>query len=249
MRIRGALHIHSKLSRDGTLTIKELVHWYRQRGYQFLAMGEHAEDLDEAKVQELREQSIENSNDAFCVIPGIEFAGNNDIHIVGIGAVRLIREKDPVTVVKEIHGQGGLAILAHPKRIGWECPADVLLAVDAVEIWNVGYDGKCLPSPKALGGFCRMQRINPKLLAVASHDFHRTASFYDVAIETDVASLSPDAILRNLQQGCYGIRSRFFKAGAEARLSRMKATSLRLFSQQLIHIRKARSAFLRLTAS
>lgn len=248
MRIRGALHVHSKLSRDGTMTMAELVQWYRRAGYQFLAMGEHAEDLDEAKVQALRDESIENSNDAFCLIPGIEFAGNNDIHIVGLGVTRLIRAQNAVAVAGEIHEQGGLAVLAHPKRIAWECPTEVLLAVDAVEIWNVGYDGKYLPSVKAFGGFRRMRQINPKLLAVASHDLHRTASFYDVAIEMDVASLSPDAILRNLQQGCYWIQSRFFRCDPEVRMSRMKAASLRLLSQQLSNIRKARTVLLRWSA-
>ncbi len=245
MRIRGALHVHSKLSRDGSMTIAELVRWYRPNGYQFLAMGEHAEDLDEAKVQALREQSIENSDDGFCVIPGIEFAGNGDIHILGIGVVRLIRQKDLLATVEEIHQQGGLAILAHPKRIGWECPADVLLSVDAAEIWNVGYDGKYLPSVQALSGFRRMQQINPRLLAVAAHDFHRKASFYDVAIEMEVDSLSPGTILRKLQQGGYGIRSRFFRADPAARLSRTKLVSLHLLSRPLTHMRKARTALLR----
>ena len=245
MRIRGALHVHSKLSRDGTMTIAELVQWYRRNGYQFLAIGEHAEDLDEAKVRALHEQSAENSNEAFCVIPGIEFAGNSDIHILGIGVVRLFCARNPESVAEQIHKQGGLAVLAHPKRIGWVCPAEVLLVVDAAEIWNVGYDGKYLPSEKALGGFRRMQQINPKLLAVASHDFHRTTSFYDVAIEMDVASLSRDAILRNLQQGSYRIRSRFFRCGPGARISRMKAASLRLLSQQLGNIRKVRTVLLR----
>ena len=245
MRIRGALHVHSKLSRDGTMTIAELVHWFRRNGYQFLAMGEHAEDLDEAKLHALCEQSTENSNDEFCVIPGIEFAGNGDVHILGIGVARLVPEKDPAAIAEEIHRQGGLAILAHPKRIRWECPAEVLLGIDAVEIWNVGYDGKYLPSVKALSGFRRMQQINPKLLAVASHDFHRTASFYDVAIEVDVISLTPEAILKNLRQGCYAIRSPFFRADPAARLSRMEAFSLRLLSQQLSNMRKARSFFLR----
>ena len=245
MRIRGALHVHSKLSRDGTMTIAELAHWYRRNGYQFLAIGEHAEDLNEASLRALREQSTENSNDGFCVIPGIEFAGNGDIHILGIGVARLIREKDPLAVIEGVHKQGGFAILAHPKRIGWECPPQVLLAVDAAEIWNVGYDGKYLPSAQALSGFRRMQEINPKLLAVASHDFHRTSSFYDVAIDMEVASLSPGTILRNLQQGCYGIRSRFFRADSSARLSRPKLVSLRLLAGQLTNLRRARSVLLR----
>ena len=53
MRAKGALHIHSQLSHDGALTIAELASWYRGKGYQFLAMGEHAEDLNDAKVQTL----------------------------------------------------------------------------------------------------------------------------------------------------------------------------------------------------
>ncbi len=246
MRIRGALHVHSTLSRDGTMTIAELVEWYRRKGYQFLAMGEHAEDLDEAKARELENQSVEN--DQFCVIPGIEFANNGDIHILGIGVVRLIREKDPLTVIEGIHEQGGLAVLAHPKRIRWECPANVLLAVDAAEIWNVGYDGKYLPSVKALSGFRRMQKINPKLLAVASHDFHRTASFYDVAVEMDMESLTREGILRNLRQGRYAIRSRFFRADSGAQLSQMEALALRVLSHPLSNMRKARSFFLRFSS-
>src|SRR5450759_4376877 len=73
VRTRGALHVHSTLSRDGTMTIAELARYFKQKCYQFLAMGEHAEDLDEAKVHALREQSATNSDDQFCVIPGIEF--------------------------------------------------------------------------------------------------------------------------------------------------------------------------------
>jgi hypothetical protein len=245
VHIRGALHVHSTLSRDGTMTIAELVQWYRRNGYRFLALGEHAEDLDEAKVRELERLGIENLNDQFCVIPGIEFAGHGDIHILGIGVVRLIPEKDPLAVIEGIHERGGLAVLAHPKRIGWACPANVLLAVDAVEIWNVGYDGKYLPAVQALTGFRRMQQTNPKLLAVASHDFHRTPSFYDVAVEMDVESLTPDRILCNLRQGRYAIRSRFFRTDSGAQLSRMEAFSLHLLSHQLNNMRKARSFFLR----
>lgn len=245
MRVKGALHVHSTLSRDGSLTIEEIARWYRRNGYHFVAMGEHAEDLNDAKVQALREQSGENSSETFCVIPGIEFVGSNDVHVVGIGAVSLIHEGDPVPIVREIHAQGGLAILAHPKRIGWKCPADVLLAVDAAEIWNIVYDGKYLPSAKALNAFRKMRQINPKLLAVASHDFHRTASFYDVAVEMDVEFLSREAILGNLRRGCYSIRSRFFRADAEGRVSKVNEALLRLFSQQLSRLRKARSAILR----
>jgi hypothetical protein len=197
-------------------------------------------------VKRLHAESAENSNETFCVIPGIEFAGNEGMHIVGLGAVHLIREMDPLGVIRGIHAQDGLAVLAHPKRIGWACAPEILRAVDAAEIWNVGYDGKYLPSSKALSAFGQMKQINPRLLAVASHDFHRASSFYDVSIEMDVTELSPNAILRNLQQGSYRIRSRWFQTDSKARVSRIKVAFVRHLSEQLGKVRRARSFLLRL---
>jgi hypothetical protein len=227
------------------MAIPELASYFKQKGYQFLALAEHAEDLNESKVEALREHSCATCDDEFCVIPGIEFAVTDTVHIVGIGARALVSDGHPVTVVQRIHEQGGFAILAHPKRLDWECPPDVCLAVNAVEIWNIGYDGKYFPSPKALSAFRRMRECNSELLAVACHDFHRAASFYDVAIEMDVATLSSEAILQGLRQGAYSIRSRFFRSDSAARVSLISSFSLALLSPQLDKMRKARSLFLR----
>jgi hypothetical protein len=245
MRIRGALHVHSSLSHDGTMSLAELAHWYRTKGYHFIAIGEHAEDLDTAKVQSLRELAALHSSSKFCVIPGIEFAVSSALHIVGVGATALVREKDPIKVVQHIHDQGGFAILAHPRRMRWECAPDILRAVDAAEVWNVGYDGKYLPSPLALDGFSRMRRVNPALRAVASHDLHRKASFYDVGIEMTIAALTAEGVLDALRQGDFSIRSRFFRADSTARPSRIAAVSVPFFSAQLQRIRRARSVLLR----
>lgn len=242
MRIRGALHVHSTLSRDGTMTIAELSHYFKRKGYQFLAMGEHAEDLDDAKVQALREQSVACSDHEFVVIPGVEFAVTCDIHIVGIGVTNLIRLENPVYVAGQIRERGGMSILAHPKRFGWDCPPEVLLAVDAAEIWNIGYDGKYLPSAKALPAFERMKDANPMLLAIASLDFHRTASFYDVAIEMNTLALSPDAILQNLKRGGYRVQSAFFKCDAHGTLSRARLAFIRQASRHLERLRRMRSS-------
>jgi hypothetical protein len=248
VRIRGALHVHSTLSRDGTMTIAELAVYFKQKGYQFLGMGEHAEDLNEAKVQALREQSAANSGDQFCVIPGIEFAVTGQIHIVGIGVVNLIRLDSPVYVADQMREQGGMSILAHPKKLGWDCLPEVLLAVDAAEIWNIGYDGKYLPSVKALPAFERMQQINPKLLAIASHDFHRTASFYDVAIEMDAPMPASGTILQNLKCGAYRVRSAFFNCDQHGHVSAAGAALVRHVSGPLEKMRKARWSFARRTA-
>jgi hypothetical protein len=248
VRVRGAVHVHSILSRDGTMTIAELARYFREKGYQFLAMSEHAEDMDEGKVQALREQSAANSDDGFCVIPGIEFAVTRQIHIVGVGIVNLIRLDGPVYVAERMREQDGFSILAHPKRLGWDCPAEVLRAVDAVEIWNIGNDGKYLPSSKALPAFVRMREENPQLHAMASHDFHRRASFYDMAVEMTADTLSADAILENLKHGSYTVRSPFFRCDSAGRASAAGAALVRHVSAPLEKLRKARSDLGRRTA-
>ena len=248
MHIKGAVHVHSTLSRDGTMTIPELARYFKQKGYDFLAIADHAEDLDDAKVQTMREESAANSDHGFCIIAGIEFAVTSQIHIVGIGVVNLIRLESPLYVAQQVREQGGFSIMAHPKRAGWDCPAEVLRTLDAAEIWNIGYDGKYLPSAKALPAFERMREANRHLRAIASHDFHRTASFYDVAIEMDVPVLSREPILQNLKRGAYKVCSPFFNCDSDGRTSAAGAALVRYISGQLERMRKARSSFARRTA-
>ena len=245
MRLKGALHIHSTLSHDGTMTIAELAEWYVTRGYQFIAIGEHSQDMTEEKVEILKKQSAEHSCDAFCIIPGIEYSCNGGIHIFGLGTLGLTREMDPVVVAEEIRAQGGLAILAHPYRYKWTCAPELLRAVNAVEIWNVGYDGKYLPPAQAPEALSRMRRSNPKLLAIAGQDLHRKQAFYDVAVQTEAEYLTPEAIRSNLLQGDYVIKSRFFQTTGRADLSSLKSIFLRVGSWQLGNLRQARDVFRR----
>ncbi|HVB34924.1 MAG TPA: hypothetical protein VNJ52_11210 [Patescibacteria group bacterium] len=241
MRVKGAVHIHSALSGDGTMTIAEIAQFYRQRNYHFIALTDHAEDLDADAVEILKRDSRDNSDSHFCIIPGLEFSAHAQLHILGLGVTELLPQDNRLAVIDQIHSRGGLAILAHPRRLGWNCPAGILRAIDGVEIWNVGYDGKFLPSARALGGFAEMRQVNPRLLAVAGHDFHRRESFYDVGLEMDVAKLSAEAILEILRGGHYRIRSRFFQTVPDARISPAKAAYLRMIGGQLRNLRRARS--------
>jgi hypothetical protein len=241
--LKGALHVHSTLSRDGTMTIEELREWYVKKGYQFIAIGEHSEDMSEEKVEILKRQSAGHSGDGFCIIPGIEYSCTAEIHIFGLGALELTRETDPVTVAEEIRRQGGLAILAHPDRCHWDCEPELLQAVHAVEIWNVRYDGKYLPPAEGPAAFARMRRANPQLLAMAGQDLHGKAGFYDVAVQTEAADLTPEAILSSLLEGSYVIKSRFFQTVGRPHFSSPRLTFLRLGGWQLDNLRKTRDFF------
>jgi hypothetical protein len=242
MRIKGALHVHSTLSGDGTMTIAELRRWYRGHGYQFIALTEHAEDLDEAGVERLEAESQANSDEWFRVIPGLEFSADPTLHLLGLGVTRLFPQANLLAVIGHIHAEDGLAVLAHPRRCGWNCPAEILREIDAVEIWNVGYDGKFLPPAASLGLFAGWKRVNPRLLGVAGHDLHRRKSFYDVAVEVNAAELSRDAILMGLRRRRYEIRSRFFRANSAGRISPGRAAFLRMMSEPLRQARRARAA-------
>lgn len=243
MRIKGAIHVHSAFSHDGALPVAELAALYRRNNYQFIAITEHAEDLGGGEIERLREQCASHSSDRFCIIPGVEFSFSA-FHILGIGLLTAQSPPDGIAAVRIIHGGGGIAVLAHPKRFGWKCPVEVLRAVDAVEIWNVGYDGKFLPPAAALARFAAWRKLNPRLRGMAGHDLHRKESFYDAAVEVDAPALLPGAILSSLRQGRFEIRSRFFRAGPQGRVSPAVAALTRMMSEPLRQARRVRSAAL-----
>lgn len=238
MRVRGAIHSHSTLSRDGTLPVPELACFFRERGYQFLCLTEHAEDMDATKVAEMIEQCAGASSRDFLMIPGNEFVCEDDVHVLGVGAAHLVGTTEAPAAAARIREQGGLAVLAHPRRLRWQCPPEVLRALDAVEIWNVGYDGKFLPAAPALESFRRMRSVNPKLLAIAGHDFHHKESYYPVGLEMEVAALDRANVMAALREGRYHLRSPFFSTDSAAQISTAREFSLKVASRELGRARR-----------
>jgi len=249
VRIRGALHVHSSFSHDGSLTVSELARFYAQRGFHFIAMGEHSQDMNAEKVRSLVEQSAAASGGSFLVIPGIEYTCNvPGMHILGVGALSFAPDTEPRTAVRVVRQSGGFAVLAHPRRFGWQCPVELVNEIDAVEVWNVGYDGKYVPAAQAAPAFRRMKATNSKLLGVASHDLHREPGFYDVALEMDVSLLTCESVIANLRAGRYRIRSRYFSSDPHFEISWIKSAFLHLFGSQLFCLRQARALALRWSA-
>ena len=56
---------------------------------------------------------VKPPDEYFLVIPGLEFNINNEIHILGVGIEKYINESDPEELIRKIHENNGLAILAH----------------------------------------------------------------------------------------------------------------------------------------
>lgn len=240
MRLKGALHVHSTLSHDGTLSIAELADWYKSRRYNFVALGEHSQDMDAEKISRMKQECAERSSDKFLMVPGLEYSCRGGIHLFALGSTLEIPETDPVSVARQAREKGAFVIFAHPSRLKWNCPAEAVKAVNAAEFWNVGYDGKFLPPYKAIGAFRRMRADNPTLMATGGQDFHRRAAYYDLAVELEIPELTREAILAAMHSGKYEIESRFFRSGSRAEFSVVKTLSLQIVSWQIAALRRAR---------
>jgi predicted metal-dependent phosphoesterase TrpH len=203
MVIKGALHVHTDLSHDGKLSMESAVDLFRRRGFHFVFLAEHAEDLDAAKVEEMRRQAAALSTAEFLIIPGLEYSCPDLVHIVGVGCDQEFQFREPVRVAREIREAGGFAVLAHPGRFHWRCDNELIRNVNAVEVWNVAYDGKFIPEPRSLEFLRTSRSVNHRLLACAGVDLHRAGGYYPLGVQMDVQKLTREAILTELIHGHY----------------------------------------------
>jgi hypothetical protein len=219
MLIKGALHIHTDFSHDGELPLATVAQLYRDRGFHFIGITEHSQDMDEQKIVALRQQAESLSGAGFRIIPGIEYSCKDALHIVGVGCDRILNTANPARLVRDIRAAGCFAVLAHPRRIHWDCSPDLTAVLNAVEVWNVRYDGKYLPSPQALDFFNRMKALNPKLLAAVGDDVHGPGGFYPLSYHMSVNSLDRESILNELIRGRYQIGSLTYRIPASSSFS------------------------------
>jgi hypothetical protein len=239
VKVRGAVHTHTTHSHDGRLSTRELADFFRSRGFQFVAVTEHSQDMTEEKCADLRAECAELSDESFCMIPGIEYSCTKVMHMPAIGITEILSPEDPVWLAREIRRRGGFAVLAHPSRIGWQCSPELARAVNAIEIWNIVYDGKLVPSVEGLDFVRRMLRQHPELLVISAHDLHKPNGFYNVAITMDVPSLTPGAIIAELCAGRYRIASALFSSRSRPNVdgfgytSRMQFVALANFALDL----------------
>src|SRR4051812_28074773 len=110
---KGAIHIHSRYS-DGELTLPELRDVYRAEGCAFVAMTDHAESFHAESLERYVAECAALSTPDFLMIPGLEFACLNRMHILGIGVPVLAMTREPEPVIAHIEKHGGISVIAHP---------------------------------------------------------------------------------------------------------------------------------------
>jgi hypothetical protein len=189
---RGNTHTHSTLS-DGEWPVEQVLAYYRDRGYAFLAMTDHDVFTDLSQF----------TTSTFLALSSDEVTVRGREHIVGLNLKGPVEPfTDHQRTIATINDQGGLAILAHPNWSAFSLDRCLALhGYAAVEILNVvcnylEYNGF------ALQYWDHLLQSGVKVWGVAADDAHRIP--YQGAkawIMVNAEQLTPDDLLANIRTG------------------------------------------------
>jgi hypothetical protein len=196
--IKGALHIHSNLSYDGKFGIEKIKSMYKNKGYSFICLTEHAKHgWDDKKQKKLVQESKRLSDEDFIIIPGLEFITDEGVEILGICVTDFIKEKNAEKLIKEIRNKKGMSIIAHPKRKDMKSIKKIINEVDFVEIWNPTYDSFFYPR------IWKLKLLNKNAKGICGDDFHQ--KYKSIPIKLKAKWISKEEILSLLKQGKFSI--------------------------------------------
>lgn len=132
MEIKLDLHVHSKRSPDGIMGLEEIVSLGKAAGLHGVAVCDHDMALTDVPKTE-----------DFLIIPGVEVSTQFG-HLLGLFVTGPVETRDFFEAAAAIHGQGGLAVLAHPFERSRDA-ARFLKAIpllDGMEVFNSRADRK-----------------------------------------------------------------------------------------------------------
>jgi hypothetical protein len=139
---RGNVHTHSTRS-DGTAPLGDMIGWYRDHGYQFVAMTEHGRRLDPTEVDPF-------AKPGFVVIPGEEvtdFWRDRPLHVNALCARATVKDGRRFdradlglsSILAEVRAQGGVPLVNHP-NFHWALqPSDIVRGASGrylLEMWS-----------------------------------------------------------------------------------------------------------------
>jgi hypothetical protein len=200
-KFRGLIHIHTKYSFDGSLSLPDFVNLVKNNRYEFIILTEHAEDFDDKKMQIVVSECYKATNEDFLVIPGLEFNITDEIHILGIGIEKYFYERDPEEIIRKIHENNGLAILAHVADCKKKIPYAQLKDVDFIEIWNPRYGEILSPSIKSIKVLREFRKMKKTYSASGGLDLHKLRDLVPVYQIVSSQRLTQKDILSSLKRG------------------------------------------------
>ena len=222
----GILHVHSNLSYDGRNTLAEIAFLGRSRGYRFVGMSEHSDTFDPQKMAYLVNECRRLSDASFLMIPGLEFTCDNRLHLLALGIDSYTDTTNPVLVARFAKAQGGLAILSHPSRYGYQIPSGLEMVLDGIEVWNAAYDGRFLPNDRAIRLWKAMHGRNNSLRAFGAQDLHTIRDHRHVRVSVRCDQLTRDMIVKSLRDGDFVISNSYVRLQSDSSPSWMKLNAI-----------------------
>jgi hypothetical protein len=200
--LKGALHAHSTYS-DGEFTLAELREIFLSEGCSFLCMTDHAEYFDQQSIAHYKAECDSLSDKRFCMVAGLEYRCQGDMHILGYGATKPTQSTNPEEVIRHIGSQDAISVIAHPKDEFFPWIEGFATLPMGIETWNSKYDGRYAPRPGTFALLQRLKQRAPRMQAFYGMDLHWKKQFRRMRVVLDCDSVEPAAILAALAAGKY----------------------------------------------
>jgi hypothetical protein len=130
--LKGNLHTHTTQS-DGGLTPEDAVAWYRDHGYELLAITDHWVHTPASRY----------ATDGITLISGAELHGPG-YHMLAVGLNALpdrALADDPSSLAAAVRAAGGLPFIAHPYWTGQTSASVAAIAgIEGIEVYNAVCD-------------------------------------------------------------------------------------------------------------
>jgi hypothetical protein len=197
----GLMHVHSRYSFDGILSLGEIRELCRRDKIDFIVLSEHVdgEHFASEKMVEMLDECRRLSNEEFLFIPGLEY-NCEGMHILAIGVEEYLVENKLEKLIGRIHESGGLAVLAHVVYYD-SIPYERLVNLDGVEAWNARYDGRFSPSIKSLRILESFRKNAGDMKAFAGLDLHEKYSMGSISSTIQSDGLNKKDIIDSLREG------------------------------------------------
>jgi len=137
---KADLHIHSKFSIDAFSPIRDIFKVAEERKLDIIAITDHDNIKGHKEAEKVAQESKVK------LIKGEE-VGTKEGHLVALFIENLIAPKRSIIdTIKEVHKQGGLAIIAHPanpfsRGVSFKTLYEIYKEVDGIELFNASWAG------------------------------------------------------------------------------------------------------------
>jgi len=195
---KGNVHMHTSRS-DGRLNLAEAVHYYSERGYDFLSITDH-------RVPFVGAESDEQL--PIMILDGIELDGRDDegsgYHVVCIGGVDgILKDMPLMESLRKARSQGSFLIWAHPHASSNTVAEGLRHGFHGLEVYNHTSE---VGLGKGYGAYHwdSILRQQPDMLGLATDDNHFFDGYPSQVggwIMVNAPELSLEAIMTSIRSG------------------------------------------------